>query len=36
MKKKYECLTILFDIVMIGLTGGLWLIWLFVKYLRTH
>ena len=36
MKKKYWCLTMLFDIVMIGLTGGLWLIWLFVKYMRTH
>ena len=36
MKKNYGCLNMLFDLVMIGLTGGFWLIWLFVKYLRTH
>ena len=36
MKKKYGCLSMLFDLVMIGLTGGLWLIWLFVKHVRTH
>lgn len=34
--KNYGCGMILFDIFMTIITGGLWLIWLFVKYVRTH
>ena len=34
--KHYGPLNILFDIFMTAITGGLWLIWLFVKYVRTH
>lgn len=34
--KKYSFGNALFDIIMIFLTGGLWLIWILVKYLRTH
>lgn len=34
--KKYGLLHALFDVFMIFITGGLWLIWIFVKYLRTH
>lgn len=34
--KNYGCLHALFDIFMIFITGGLWLIWILVKYLRTH
>ena len=34
--KNYGCLYALFDIFMIFITGGLWLIWIIVKYLRTH
>jgi len=34
--KNYGCGTILFDIFMVFATGGLWLIWLFIKYVRTH
>ena len=34
--KHYGALNVLFDIFMTVVTGGLWLIWLFVKYVRTH
>ena len=34
--KNYSCLHLLFDFVMTVLTGGLWLIWVAVRYLRTH
>jgi hypothetical protein len=34
--KKYGCGAILFDLLMTMATGGLWIIWIFVKYLRTH
>lgn len=34
--KKQGCLSILFDFVMTILTGGFWLIWVIIRYLRTH
>jgi hypothetical protein len=34
--KNYGCLNALFDIFMTIITGGLWLIWIVIKYLRTH
>jgi hypothetical protein len=34
MQKRYGCLAFLFDIIMTGLTGGLWLIWIFVREMR--
>lgn len=34
--KKYGILHALFDILMTIATGGLWLIWILIKYLRTH
>lgn len=34
--KKYTLGKAIFDFVMIILTGGLWLIWVLVRYLRTH
>lgn len=34
--KKYGCGMILFDLFLTLITGGLWLIWLLIKYLRTH
>jgi hypothetical protein len=34
--KKQGCLGILFDFTMTILTGGLWLIWVLIRYLRTH
>lgn len=32
--KPYGCLSFLFDIIMIVLTGGLWLVWIFVREMR--
>ncbi len=34
--KKQSNLGILFDFIMTILTGGLWLIWVLIRYLRTH
>jgi hypothetical protein len=33
-KKKYRLRNFLFDIVMTAVTGGLWLIWIFVREMR--
>lgn len=32
--RKYGLLNFIFDIVMIGLTAGLWLVWVFVREMR--
>lgn len=34
--RKQGCLSILFDFFMTIITGGLWLIWVLIRYLRTH
>lgn len=34
--KKYGCFYALFDIFMVCITGGLWLIYILIRYLRTH
>lgn len=34
--KRYGFLHMMFDFIMTILTGGLWLIWVAVRYLRTH
>jgi len=34
--KKYGVGHLLLDVVLTMLTGGLWLVVLFIKYLRTH
>lgn len=34
--KPYSCMGFLFDIFMVFLTGGLWLIWIFVREMRRH
>jgi len=34
MKKKYNLLSFAFDILMIGVTAGFWLIWIFVREMR--
>lgn len=34
--KRYGFGGAIFDIIMMILTGGLWLIWLVIRYLRTH
>ena len=36
MKKKYGFGRLMFDFFMTIITGGAWLIWVAVKYMRTH
>lgn len=36
MKKKYGILNFLLDLVLTGLTGGLWLIWIVFRFLRRN
>jgi len=31
---EYGCLSFLFDCFMVLITGGLWLIWIFVREMR--
>lgn len=33
---KQGCLKTLLDVVLVFATGGLWLIWIIVKYLRNN
>lgn len=35
-RKKYTFLHLLFDFVMTMLTGGLWLIWIFIRFMRSN
>lgn len=32
--KKYGCFGFLFDCLMVVLTGGFWLIWIFIREMR--
>lgn len=34
MKKKYGFLNFILDAALVCLTGGLWLIWIFVREMR--
>lgn len=34
--RQYSLLNFLFDILMIVITGGLWLIWIFVREMRNR
>jgi len=34
--KSYGLSNMIFDMVMLVLTGGFWFIWIVVRYLRTH
>jgi hypothetical protein len=36
MNKKYGCLNFLVDVVLTCFTGGLWLIWIFVREMRNR
>lgn len=36
MKKKYGLGNALLDIFMCLITGGLWLIWILIRYLRSN
>lgn len=33
-RKRYGCFAFLVDVVLTVLTGGLWLIWIFVREMR--
>ena len=33
-QRRYGLLAFLFDIIMFCITGGLWLIWIFVREMR--
>ena len=35
-RKQYGCLSFLFDLFMVCITGGLWLIWIFVREMRNR
>lgn len=35
-RKQYGCMSFLFDLIMIACTGGLWLIWIFVREMRNR
>ena len=36
MGRKQSSCGILFDLIMTVITGGLWLIWVLIRFLRTH
>ena len=33
-RRKYGLMQFLFDVLMITITGGLWIIWIFVREMR--
>lgn len=35
-RKKYGFFSFMFDIILCFFTGGLWLIWIFVREMRNH
>jgi hypothetical protein len=35
-RRRYGCLNFLVDVFMTGITGGLWLIWIFVREMRNR
>lgn len=35
-RRHYGCLNFLFDVVLTLITGGLWLIWIFVREMRNR
>ena len=35
-RKRYNLFSFLFDLLLIFLTGGLWLIWIFVREMRNR
>ena len=36
MKKKYSLGHLIFDFIMVMITGGLWLIWILIRFLRAN
>jgi hypothetical protein len=35
-RRPYGCMSFLFDILMVIITGGLWLIWIFIREMRNR
>lgn len=35
-RKKYGCMSFVFDIFLCIISGGLWLIWIFVREMRNR
>lgn len=35
-RKRYSFLHLLWDFFLVMITGGLWLIWIVIKYLRSN
>jgi len=35
-RKQYGLLNFLFDLILVVITGGLWLIWIFVREMRNR
>lgn len=35
-RKRYGLINFLFDILMLVITGGIWLIWIFVREMRNR
>jgi hypothetical protein len=35
-RRRYGCLSFLFDVTLVCLTGGFWLIWIFVRESRNR
>ena len=35
-QKKAGCLGVLFDFIMVLLTGGIWFIWIIIRFLRSN
>ena len=35
-RPKYRIRSFIFDLIMIALTGGLWLIWIFIREMRNR
>lgn len=35
-QKKSGCLGVLFDFIMVFLTGGIWLLWILIRFLRNN
>ncbi len=35
-KKKYKIRNFIWDLFMLGITGGLWIIWIFIREMRNR
>lgn len=35
-RRPYGCMSFIFDIIMLVITGGLWLLWIFIREMRSR